>query len=170
MLVNDIKMPNVTDPAMPALMRLSPRILSRHLSLCSVQGGKEVSEDVTAGWIRRVAGNVVNDFVMGSIVNAVQLLGVRLVVVLGHTKCGMVARAVHSWAKHEARKLSGAKQAAAGKVRAWSFCTLSSRWSLSPRSAPASNAQTAPHALVQPRARCTCSGMADCAPTQGLRY
>ncbi len=54
----------------------------------------------------RVAGNVVNDFVMGSIVNAVQLLGVRLVMVLGHTKCGMVARAVHHWAKHEARKLS----------------------------------------------------------------
>ncbi|BDA49908.1 probable carbonic anhydrase 1 at N-terminal half [Coccomyxa sp. Obi] len=54
----------------------------------------------------RVAGNVVNDFVMGSIVNAVQLLGVRLVMVLGHTKCGMVARAVHHWAKHEARKLA----------------------------------------------------------------
>ncbi|EIE22973.1 hypothetical protein COCSUDRAFT_47455, partial [Coccomyxa subellipsoidea C-169] len=55
----------------------------------------------------RVAGNVVNDFVMGSIVNAVQLLGVRLVMVMGHTKCGMVARAVHNWAKHEARKLKG---------------------------------------------------------------
>lgn len=47
---------------------------------------------------------MVNDFVMGSIVNAVQMLGVRLVMVLGHTKCGMVARAVHHWAKHEARK------------------------------------------------------------------
>ena len=48
---------------------------------------------------------MVNDFVMGSIVNAVQMNDVRLVMVLGHTRCGMVARAVHSWAKHEAQKL-----------------------------------------------------------------
>ncbi|KAK9903546.1 hypothetical protein WJX75_008408 [Coccomyxa subellipsoidea] len=61
----------------------------------------------------RVAGNVVNDFVMGSIVNAVQLLGVRLVMVMGHTKCGMVARAVHHWAKHEARRLQNDKVQAA---------------------------------------------------------
>lgn len=84
---------------------------------------------------------MVNDFVMGSIVNAVQLLGVRLVVVLGHTKCGMVARAVHSWAKHEARKLSGVEQAAAGEVRAWSCSTPNNRWSLSLRSAPRSHAR-----------------------------
>jgi carbonic anhydrase len=65
-----------------------------------------------------VAGNVVNDFVMGSIVNAVQLLGVRLVMVMGHTKCGMVARAVHHWAKHEARRLQNDKVQAATEVRA----------------------------------------------------
>ncbi len=64
----------------------------------------------------RVAGNVVNDFVMGSIVNAVQLLGVRLVMVMGHTKCGMVARAVHNWAKHEARKLKGGDAQGAAEV------------------------------------------------------
>ena len=37
--------------------------------------------------VRRVSGNTVNDYVMGSIVHAVQQLGVRCVVILGHTRC-----------------------------------------------------------------------------------
>ena len=46
----------------------------------------------------RVAGNVVNDFVQGSVQFAVQNLGVRLVMVLGHSHCSVVASAVHRWA------------------------------------------------------------------------
>lgn len=38
--------------------------------------------------MRRVSGNTVNDHVMGSIVYAVQQLGVRLVIVLGHSRWG----------------------------------------------------------------------------------
>ena len=51
-----------------------------------------------------MAGNVVNDFVLGSIMSAVHVYGVRLIVVLGHTRCGMVARAIQHWAKHEHKK------------------------------------------------------------------
>lgn len=47
----------------------------------------------------RVAGNVVNDFVLGSIIFAVQHLGCRLVVVLGHSRCSVVASAVQTWAR-----------------------------------------------------------------------
>jgi hypothetical protein len=64
-----------------------------------------------SAFTRRVAGNVVNDFVMGSIVNAVNQNGARLVMVMGHTRCGMVARAVHTWAKHEAQKMQKGKPA-----------------------------------------------------------
>ena len=49
----------------------------------------------------RVTGNCVNDFVMGSILNAVQRLGARLVLVMGHTRCTIVAKAVHAWAKEQ---------------------------------------------------------------------
>ena len=45
-----------------------------------------------------------NDFVLGSIMSAVHVYGVRLIVVLGHTRCGMVARAIQHWAKHEHKK------------------------------------------------------------------
>ena len=47
---------------------------------------------------------MVNDFVLGSIMSAVHVYGVRLIVVLGHTRCGMVARAIQHWAKHEHKK------------------------------------------------------------------
>lgn len=49
----------------------------------------------------RVAGNVVNDFVLGSVMFAVEKLGVRLVMVLGHTQCTIVASAVHQWATNK---------------------------------------------------------------------
>ncbi|MBA3973821.1 MAG: carbonic anhydrase [Candidatus Solibacter sp.] len=45
-------------------------------------------------FVIRDAGNVVDDEVLGSIEYAVEHLGVRLVVVLGHEKCGAVAAAV----------------------------------------------------------------------------
>ncbi|MCM1038180.1 MAG: carbonic anhydrase [Roseburia sp.] len=42
----------------------------------------------------RVAGNVVNDFQIGSVEYAADHLGTNLVVVLGHTHCGAVGAAV----------------------------------------------------------------------------
>lgn len=45
-------------------------------------------------FIIRVAGNVVDDMVLGSMEYAVDHLGVRLVVVLGHQRCGAVQAAV----------------------------------------------------------------------------
>lgn len=41
----------------------------------------------------RVAGNVVNDDVLASIEYACHVLGVKLIVVLGHTRCGAIAAA-----------------------------------------------------------------------------
>lgn len=45
-------------------------------------------------FIVRVAGNIVDDAALGSIEYAVSHLGVQLVLVLGHEKCGAVAAAV----------------------------------------------------------------------------
>jgi carbonic anhydrase len=45
-------------------------------------------------FVIRVAGNVVDDVVLGSIEYAVQELGVPLVLVLGHERCGAVTAAV----------------------------------------------------------------------------
>ena len=42
----------------------------------------------------RVAGNVVNDFQLGSVEYSVDHLGSNLVVVLGHTNCGAVGAAM----------------------------------------------------------------------------
>jgi carbonic anhydrase len=44
-------------------------------------------------FIRRVAGNVINDESLGSIEYAVDHLGVRLILVLGHQRCGAVQAA-----------------------------------------------------------------------------
>lgn len=44
----------------------------------------------------RVAGNVTDDVVIGSIEYAVDHLGTRLILVLGHEKCGAVAAAVEA--------------------------------------------------------------------------
>jgi len=45
-------------------------------------------------FVIRVAGNVINDVVMGSVEYAAEHLGVQLVVIMGHEKCGAVAAAV----------------------------------------------------------------------------
>jgi carbonic anhydrase len=47
-------------------------------------------------FVIRVAGNIVDDAVLGSIEYAVEHLGTRLIVVLGHEKCGAVSAAVES--------------------------------------------------------------------------
>ena len=47
-------------------------------------------------FVIRVAGNIVDDAVLGSIEYAVEHLGTKLIVVLGHEKCGAVTAAVES--------------------------------------------------------------------------
>jgi carbonic anhydrase len=49
-------------------------------------------------FVVRVAGNVLNDQIIGSIEYAVTVLGSRLVVVLGHESCGAVAAARDTFA------------------------------------------------------------------------
>jgi len=50
-------------------------------------------------FVIRVAGNIVDDAVLGSIEYAAEHLGTRLIIVLGHAKCGAVAAAVEAAAK-----------------------------------------------------------------------
>jgi carbonic anhydrase len=45
-------------------------------------------------FVIRVAGNIVDDAILGSIEYAVEHLGTRLIMVLGHEKCGAVSAAV----------------------------------------------------------------------------
>jgi carbonic anhydrase len=47
-------------------------------------------------FVVRNAGNVINDEVLGSIEYAVEYFGVRLIVVLGHNRCGAVSAAVQT--------------------------------------------------------------------------
>jgi carbonic anhydrase len=51
-------------------------------------------------FVIRVAGNIVDDLGLGSIEYAVDHLGVALVVVLGHGKCGAVSATVEGGAAH----------------------------------------------------------------------
>jgi carbonic anhydrase len=51
-------------------------------------------------FIVRVAGNVIDDTVLGSVEYAVEHLGVSLVVVLGHERCGAVEAALGAAAPH----------------------------------------------------------------------
>lgn len=46
-------------------------------------------------FVIRVAGNIVDDAILGSIEYAVEHLGTKLVMVLGHEKCGAVSAAVN---------------------------------------------------------------------------
>ena len=46
-------------------------------------------------FVARVAGNVIDNQILGSIEYAIEHLGCRLVVVLGHTQCGAVGAATH---------------------------------------------------------------------------
>ena len=45
-------------------------------------------------FVVRTAGNLVDDYALGSIGTAVEHLGVRLIVVLGHERCGAVTAAL----------------------------------------------------------------------------
>ena len=50
-------------------------------------------------FVVRVAGNIADDAVVGSLEYAVEHLGARLIMVLGHAKCGAVAAAVEAAGK-----------------------------------------------------------------------
>ncbi len=52
-------------------------------------------------FVVRVAGNVTDDVVIGSIEYAVDHLGTNLVLVLGHEKCGAVDAALHAAESHD---------------------------------------------------------------------
>ncbi len=52
-------------------------------------------------FVVRVAGNLVDDIVLGSIEYAVEHLHVPLVMVLGHDRCGAVSAAVEGGASHD---------------------------------------------------------------------
>lgn len=51
-------------------------------------------------FVIRVAGNVVDDIALGSIEYAVDHLGTKLIVVLGHSKCGAVTATVQGGEAH----------------------------------------------------------------------
>ena len=52
-------------------------------------------------FVVRVAGNITDDVVLGSLEYAVEHLGVPLVVVLGHYKCGAIQAAVEGGTPHD---------------------------------------------------------------------
>jgi len=64
--------------------------------------GPEVVFDQGLGdlFVVRTAGNVVDDVALGSIEYAVEHLGVPVILVLGHTRCGAVAAAVAGGEAH----------------------------------------------------------------------
>ena len=51
-------------------------------------------------FVIRVAGNVVDNYQLGSVEYAVEHLGCKLVLVLGHTGCGAVGAAMHENSGH----------------------------------------------------------------------
>lgn len=63
----------------------------------------ELIFDKTLGeiFVIRVAGNVADPIVLGSVEYATEHLGSPLVMVLGHERCGAVTATVHSKGKHE---------------------------------------------------------------------
>ena len=102
----------------------------------------------------RVAGNVIGDMELASCVYAAEHLGVKLVVVLGHTQCGAVASALDTLAASEephgalAPLLSGVRSGI-GKER-------------DPRAASVANAQAGVATVLQD------ADIAHLVETQGL--
>ncbi len=85
-----------------AQLRHSPELVSGQEPFAAIVGCSdsrvpvEIVFDQGFGdlFVIRVAGNVATAAVIGSVEFAVQVLGVRLVVVLGHSQCGAVEAAV----------------------------------------------------------------------------
>ena len=119
-VVNDFVLGSITSTAHARRHMCSALQLSQSEALCSSHADAQRLEDVLC----RVSGNVVNDFVLGSIMSAVHVYGVRLVVVLGHTRCGMVARAIQHWARHEHKKAQDSLGASSEQVKPLIFGLL----------------------------------------------
>lgn len=66
-------------------------------------------------FVIRVAGNVINDFQLGSVEYAADHLGSKLVVVLGHTNCGAVGAAVSGHADGFIKAITDEIKAAIGE-------------------------------------------------------
>ena len=58
-------------------------------------------QDIGDLFVLRVAGNVADTFILGSIQYAIEHLGTRLVVVLGHERCGAIKAAISVAAKKD---------------------------------------------------------------------
>lgn len=63
----------------------------------------------------RVAGNVINDFQLGSVEYAADHLGTNLIVVLGHTNCGAVGAAMGSGVEGFIKSITDEIKAAIGE-------------------------------------------------------
>lgn len=71
-------------------------------------------------FVIRVAGNVVDDVVLGSVEYAAKHLGVGLVMVLGHSRCGAVTAAVQGGQPHgHIGSLTERIQPAVERAKAW---------------------------------------------------
>lgn len=65
-------------------------------------------------FVVRVAGNVMGDLTLGSVIYAVEHLKSKLVIVLGHTQCGAVAAAIEGGAKGFVKSLTDEVELAIG--------------------------------------------------------
>lgn len=76
-------------------------------------------------FVIRVAGNVINDFQLGSVEYAADHLGSNLVVVLGHTNCGAVGAAIGGGAEGFIKALTDEIKAAIGEeTDAYKACCM----------------------------------------------
>ena len=88
-------------PVKPTAARRAETVQSQNpfaiiLGCADSRTAPEIIFDQNIGdlFVIRNAGNLVDDHVLGSIEFAVECLGVRLVVVLGHERCGAITAAV----------------------------------------------------------------------------
>lgn len=82
-------------------------------------------------FVIRVAGNVVNDFQIGSVEYAADHLGTNLVVVLGHTHCGAVGAAVSGPGEGFIKSITDEIQAAIGDEKdEYKACCLNVKHSI----------------------------------------
>jgi carbonic anhydrase len=96
--MNGISMgPNRTPKRRRELLR-GQRPLAAVLGCSDSRVVPEILFDLGLGdlFVIRLAGNIADEGALGSIEYAVENLGVRLVVVLGHTRCGTVGAVVQS--------------------------------------------------------------------------
>ncbi|PSC69934.1 tRNA-splicing ligase-like protein [Micractinium conductrix] len=91
------------------------RVATRHLAAEEAPESYKGFGDL---FVVRVAGNVTSEHVLGSISYALQNLGARLVLVMGHTKCGAVKAAVAEFveqARQRAPAQDSGSEAGAGE-------------------------------------------------------